>query len=247
MRFSEIPKFVINLDRRTDRMEMIQKEMDYLGWEFERFSAIDRNSYMGCTLSTLEVIKIAKERGYDRVMIIEDDCSVMPYANDLLSKIEHECKDLEFAVMNLSPTLNRPVNVSDRYKLLLDITNTPEAPSYCRGIYATNMVVYDKSIYDKLNDIALTAFTSGDYYFSIDDFIYTFIMKNYQSYSPILPIAPQRLEYSNVSDGVYNNWYTQTYNWNNWGPIKIPSKYLDHNVVQDLINKKEYHKLEYEN
>jgi GR25 family glycosyltransferase involved in LPS biosynthesis len=87
MKFNEIPKFVINLDRRPDRMESITKEMEYLGWEFERFSAIDTNSYMGITKSTLEVIKIAKERNYPRVMIIEDDCGVMPYAKDLLQKM----------------------------------------------------------------------------------------------------------------------------------------------------------------
>lgn len=241
MKFSEIPKFVLNLDRRPDRMESIAKEMKYMDWEFERFSAIDTNSYMGCTKSTLEIIKIAKERNYDQVMIVEDDCCFMPYAKDLLNKIEEDCPDLNFGVLNLSPTQNRPINVSETSKYLLDMTNTPEAPDYCRGIYATNIVVYDKSIYDQMFDISLTAFTSGDYYHAIDDFIYTFIVKRNQSYCPILPIAPQRREYSNVSEGMYNNWYTQTYNWNNWCPTKIPNKYLDEGVVLSIKENKEYH------
>jgi hypothetical protein len=159
MNFSEIPKFVINLDRRPDRMESITKEMEYIGWDFERFSAIDTNSYMGITKSTFEIIKIAKERKYPRVMLIEDDCGFMPYAKDLLNKIEESCPNLEFAMFNLSPTQNRPINVSKDYDILFDMTNTPEAPPEARGIYGANMVIYDESIYDKIFDIALTAFT----------------------------------------------------------------------------------------
>ena len=56
MKFADIPKFVINLDRRPDRLESITKEMEYIGWDFERFAAIDTNSYMGITKSTFELI-----------------------------------------------------------------------------------------------------------------------------------------------------------------------------------------------
>ena len=52
MKFNEIPKFVVNLDRRPDRLEEITKEMKYLEWDFQRFPAIDTNSYMGITKST---------------------------------------------------------------------------------------------------------------------------------------------------------------------------------------------------
>ena len=48
--FKEIPKFVINLDRKQDRLELFDKEMKYIGWEYERFPAIDTNSYIGCAL-----------------------------------------------------------------------------------------------------------------------------------------------------------------------------------------------------
>ena len=246
MKFSEIPKFVVNLESRPDRLESIKSEMDYIGWDYEVFNAVNRNNYMGCTLSHLGIINIAKERGYKRVMVIEDDCGFMPYANDLLNKIEESCSDLEFGVLNLAPTQNRPLNVSEKYPLLFDLTNTPDAPEECRGIYATNMMIYDESIYDRMFDISLTAFTtSGDYYFAIDDYIYNFIMKYHQSYSPILPIAPQKNNHSDVSNGMYNNWYTQTYNWNRWCPIKIPNEFLDQTKVEEMKNKKEYHNFYY--
>lgn len=248
MKFSEIPKFVINLDRRPDRMESITKEMKYIGWDFERFSAIDTNSYMGITKSTFEVIKIAKERNYPRVMIIEDDCGFMPYSKDFLSKIEESCSDLEFAMFNLSPTQNRPLNVSEKYDLLFDITNTPEAPQECRGIYGANMVIYDQSIYDTIFDISLTAFTSsGEYFFSLDDYTYQFIVQKNQSYCPILPIAPQKTNDSNISEGVVNNWYMQTYNWNRWCPKKVPSEFMNQYKVQEMKDKNEHHKFFYVN
>jgi GR25 family glycosyltransferase involved in LPS biosynthesis len=84
MKFNEIPKFVVNLETRPDRLEDIKFELDYIGWDYEVFSAVNRNSYMGCTLSHLGIINIAKERGYNRVMVIEDDCDVMPYAKSFI-------------------------------------------------------------------------------------------------------------------------------------------------------------------
>ena len=144
MKFNEIPKFVINLETRPDNLELIKKEMDYIGWKFEKFNAVNRNSYMGCTLSHLEIIKIAKERGYDRVMVIEDDCVFMPYAKSLLDDIEKQIEGIEFGVFNITPTLNRKVNVSDKYDLLLDITNIPPKEDHLTETFATNILIYDK-------------------------------------------------------------------------------------------------------
>jgi hypothetical protein len=247
MKFNEIPKFIVNLDRRPDRLEEITKEMKYLGWDFQRFPAIDTNSYIGITKSTFEIIKIAKEQKYPRVMIIEDDCGFMPYAKDLLQKIEDSYPNLEFAMFNLAPTQNREISVSKEYDLLLDMTNLPE-PSEgenARGIYAANMVIYDQSIYDDIFDIGLTAFTSGDYFHALDDYTFKFIVQKHQSYCPILPIAPQKLGYSNISEGMYSNWYMQTYNWNRWCPTKIPSEFMDQYKVQEMKNNGEHKEFYY--
>jgi GR25 family glycosyltransferase involved in LPS biosynthesis len=58
MNITNIPKFVVNLERRPDRLEHIQKEMDYMGWDYELFKAVDLNNHGGCTLSHTEIIKI---------------------------------------------------------------------------------------------------------------------------------------------------------------------------------------------
>ena len=46
MKFNEIPKFVINLERRPDRLEKVKKELEYIGWDYEVFKAIDTKSTM---------------------------------------------------------------------------------------------------------------------------------------------------------------------------------------------------------
>lgn len=69
--------FYINLDYREDRREEIESElkrMDLLQ-KSERFSAIacPEQGILGCTKSHMEVLKLAKSRGYKNVLILEDD------------------------------------------------------------------------------------------------------------------------------------------------------------------------------
>lgn len=236
MNFLEIPKFVINLKSRTDRLESITKELNYIGWDnFEIFEAINKNSYMGCTLSHLEIIKIAKERGYSRVMVIEDDCTIMPYSKSFLTQLESQIDGIEFCVMNLAPTLNRPVNRCEKYDLLLDLTDIPPKPyEYLTETFATNMMIYDSSIYDEMFKIADEQYPSGDYTEPIDGYLVKKIYPKFQSYCPVLPIGPQQNSYSDVSHGMYNNFYTQTYNWNLYSPVKIPSQYLNESNNKQL-------------
>ena len=144
MKLNEIPKFVLNLEKRIDRLEHIQKEMSYIGWDYELFKAVDTGSHLGCTLSHIAIIDIAIERDYEYVMVIEDDCSFMPYAKSFIEKLEVELENTEFGILNLSPTHNRPVDVSKNHKLLIDITNFPPKEERHRGVFATNMIVYHK-------------------------------------------------------------------------------------------------------
>jgi len=66
--------FYINLDRRTDRRIEAEKEFADMGLMVERFQAIEYTpTAIGCNLSHLAVLKLARERGYPSVMIFEDD------------------------------------------------------------------------------------------------------------------------------------------------------------------------------
>lgn len=239
MNFNTIPKFVVNLERRPDRLESIKKEMEYLGWDFELFKAVDTNSHVGCTLSHTAILKIAKERGYKEVLIIEDDCVVMPYAKSLLKAIEDECQGLEYAVFNLAPTLNRYVNRSEKHPLLNDITNLPTASPEHRGIFATNMILYHESSYD---DVISIEEDERRRFYAVDDYIYQKVYLKKQSYCPILPIAPQITnDWSDVSQQMCNNFYGQTYNWNLYSEVKIPNEFMN-NVNNKTMKEENIHK-----
>lgn len=244
MIFKDLPKFVVNLESRPDRLKDIKFEMDYIGWDYELFNAVAKNNYMGCTLSHLSIIKLARERGYKRVMVIEDDCVFMPYSKNFIQDLEKNIGGIEFGVMNLAPTLNRPMNVSERYNMLLDLTNLPPKPhDRLTETFATNILIYDECSFDLVEKIQEYKFQSGDYVLPIDEQLVKHVYPVIQSYCPILPIAPQKNSYSDVSQGMYNNFYTQTYNWNVYSPVKIPGQYL--NEEQNRKIKEEKNHLEY--
>ena len=65
----------INLAKRGDRREQIEDELDKFGLKYERFEAIETLDFglLGCLISHLSVLKLAKERGYKNILILEDD------------------------------------------------------------------------------------------------------------------------------------------------------------------------------
>jgi glycosyl transferase family 25 len=66
--------FYINLDKRTDRKEEIEGELNKMELSYERFPAIyNKIGIAGCGYSHLEVLKTARDRGYKNVLIFEDD------------------------------------------------------------------------------------------------------------------------------------------------------------------------------
>ena len=53
----------INLDKRVDRREHIENELNRFELNFERFEAIYNDfGILGCTKSHLEVLKLARDR-----------------------------------------------------------------------------------------------------------------------------------------------------------------------------------------
>lgn len=75
----QIDKIIyINLDKRQDRYKEINEELQRMNLAHlaERFSGIEvapPMGILGCGKSHLAVLKLAKERGYKRVLILEDD------------------------------------------------------------------------------------------------------------------------------------------------------------------------------
>jgi hypothetical protein len=64
----------INLESRSDRLEKVSLEFNKMGIKAERVNAVKmKNGAVGCTMSHIKCIELAKQRDYEQVFICEDD------------------------------------------------------------------------------------------------------------------------------------------------------------------------------
>jgi GR25 family glycosyltransferase involved in LPS biosynthesis len=76
-RLIEMPTLVINLDHRRDRYDALKANMQRTGWILpaERVAAVKASpGWKGCAASHIKCVRLAKERNYPYVLILEDDC-----------------------------------------------------------------------------------------------------------------------------------------------------------------------------
>ena len=67
--------FYINLTERIDRRVQVEQQLSKVGLiNFNRFNAIKLpNGALGCSMSHLKCLQLAKERNLDHILIVEDD------------------------------------------------------------------------------------------------------------------------------------------------------------------------------
>ena len=138
-KFDEIQAFYINLDHREDRKEEIEKELKEKNIIFERFPAIkNKDGALGCSKSHLNVIKLAKERNYKKIIIFEDDFEFIVSKDEF----EEEMKKLDnvkFDVCLLA------YNTDNLYKSKYDFLYKIKDALTCSG-YIVNSHYYDTLI-----------------------------------------------------------------------------------------------------
>jgi len=109
--------FYINLESRLDRKIHVEYQLQNLGIKAQRFNAIKMsNGAIGCSMSHLKCLQIAKENNWDHLLIVEDDI---------------EFTDLELFKKQLNTFLN---NQKDWDVVLLAGNNMPpytEVADYC--------------------------------------------------------------------------------------------------------------------
>lgn len=114
--------FVINLAHRKDKWQLVTQQLEKMNiYNYERFDAIKPDisevsteyfeyfkkhnnsdgpdeTYavggMGCKLSHLAVINIAKNRGYERTLVLEDDVEFRPDAPKVFSAATEQVQSL---------------------------------------------------------------------------------------------------------------------------------------------------------
>jgi hypothetical protein len=76
--------------------------------------------------------------------------------------------------------------------------------------------------------------------FKLDDFIFMFITNKKQSYCPILPIAVQYNNYSDIEHTLSTFFDRDTQHWNKYSPIKLPLEYLNLDYIVNLKTQNEH-------
>lgn len=110
--------FVINLDRRVDRLDSISSQLGLLDIEFERYSAVDQleinsTGIVACATSHLNVIQLAKRREYKSILVLEDDCLFNEDFLDTFDRLSKEIPDT-WDMFYLGAAEIRGTKVADR-------------------------------------------------------------------------------------------------------------------------------------
>jgi GR25 family glycosyltransferase involved in LPS biosynthesis len=143
--------YVVNLDRRTDRLKEFTEQMDSVGLPFQRFSAIEtKPGALGCAMSHLKIVKDARRLGLKNVLIFEDDFN---FKNPEIfwSRInEFFAKNIEFDVLMLAYAIQKSEPYSEGLLKVLEAQTT--------SAYVVNERFYDKLI--AVNEEAVSLFSS---------------------------------------------------------------------------------------
>jgi GR25 family glycosyltransferase involved in LPS biosynthesis len=131
--------YLINLDRRPDRLAEAGPAIEKAGYQFIRFPAVDGNKAgvpkgykagggaYGCKLSHVAVLKDAISRGLDTVTVFEDDVVFVDGFQEKLAELMQKVNEIDpawQAVFLGGQHMKPPVRVKDNVVLCTDCHRT---------------------------------------------------------------------------------------------------------------------------
>ena len=185
----------INLDKRTDRRDEIEKELNNFNLSYERYPAIYKTGAVGCAQSHLNVLKLAKERGYKNVLILEDDFTFLVSKEEFESNLKSFFEKFpNYDVCMLSYRLHKFEEIKEECVNRLLFSQTASG-------YLVNSNYYDKLIdlYEKA--IPLLEKT-GEHWNYANDIVWKDLQKTDKWYYFKTRIGKQRAGYSDHANKV---------------------------------------------
>jgi hypothetical protein len=82
------PILIINLKERTDRWNQLSSHLDSLGLSYERVEAVKMDpGWKGTSASFKKCYRLAKQRNYPWVVIMEDDCVFQKHGKERFEQL----------------------------------------------------------------------------------------------------------------------------------------------------------------
>jgi glycosyl transferase family 25 len=134
----------INLLKRVDRKNEIENELNTFGLDYERFQAIETPGFgiLGCGLSHLSVLKLAKERQYKNILILEDDFTFIVTKEEFEKQLTmFFSSNIDYNVCMISYNLSKKTD--SEYDFLWKSLDVQTASGY----------IINSNYYDKLIDL----------------------------------------------------------------------------------------------
>ena len=186
----------INLKKRTDRKLDIETELNNFNLEYERFEAIETPNFgiLGCGLSHLSVLKIAKERNYENILILEDDFTFLVSKEEFEDNLNNFFNlKLDFDICMISYNINKSENTN--YTFINKIIDAQTASGY----------IVNKKYYDKLINLYEYAMplleNTRQHWIYANDQIWKSLQKNDNWFAIIPRLGKQKDGYSDNANG----------------------------------------------
>lgn len=179
--------FLINLDKREDRLRRVTANLSSIGIDFQRVSAVSPETLpsqppeglrdfiinadgvnpeiehkvqgtWACMHSHLKIIKMAKDAGLNKILILEDDCEFESFSKKILSLVENQItnNDIDFDFLYLGGRFVDGCSKDYVSENLIKVNR----------IRCTYGYIIDKSMFDLILDEAPKQFLPIDWYYS---------------------------------------------------------------------------------
>lgn len=191
--------FYINLEKRKDRRSEIEFELANFKLSGERFDAIPHNEgTVGCGKSHLAVLKLAKERNYKNVLILEDDFQFLVQKEELEEELgKFFNRQIDYDVCFLAYNLLNFVDIEDTPF----IQRTLDAQT--ASAYLVNQHYYDKLI--ELYEWAIPQLEqTKKHWVYANDQVWKSLQKTDNWYNFTKRLGKQRCSYSDNSNTICN-------------------------------------------
>lgn len=197
--FDEI--YCINLDYRTDRWEHVQKEFEKVGIlkRVKRFSAIkEDDGRVGIIKSNLAIVKMAKSKGLNNVLVFEDDVKfIVDDPEKYLKKAIAQIGNLDWALFYLGANTHEKL-IKIKPNLLV-----------LKNAYAVHSMAYNKKIYKKF----IRKYEKFRFIKKQQDILDVFLAEKIQSKQICLMVNPmlttQKSDYSDIEKKNVNQSYIE--------------------------------------